>query len=382
MGGNETKDDSAIELSAAEIAAFRLRHHHLLRRAPRDQVPLVARDVGGIQAQVESAAKASLRARVAGLILEDVDRALWEDRTLVKLWVMRGTVHLVSTEDLASYLAGLRREGLFREQQWMRRYGLREEDFREMPRAAEEALASGPLTRRELGEAVVERLGERARKWVEHGYGGVIRLATIEGKVCFGPNRGKEITFVLLDDWLGPQPGGRPEEAETELLRRYLHAYGPATPQDFAAWSGMRMGIVREIWERAKDELQTVIVDGGEAQILARDVDEMREEDEEGASVRLLPYFDVYLLGHKGKEHLVDPAHYKRVYRKAGWISQVVLVNGRVAGIWTQKARATRLTVTVEAFEPLDGVVRQAVEEEAADLGRFLGEEAEVVFAP
>ena len=330
---------------------------------------------------MDSAAKASLWARVTGLTREDVNRALWEDRTLVKLWVMRGTVHLIAAEDLSTYLVGLRKEGRFRERQWMRRYGLREEDFRAMPRAAEEALSSGPLTRRQLSEAVVDRLGERARKWVEHGYGGVIRLATIEGKVCFGPNQGQEITFVLLEDWLGPRSMGPSEEAETELLRRYLHAYGPATPQDFAAWSGMRMGIVREIWERTKDDLQTVTVDGRAAHLLAAELDRIQVEGDAGTSVRLLPYFDVYLLGHKDKGHLVDPAHYKRVYRKAGWISQAILVNGRVVGVWTQKASGKRLKVAVEPFEPLDREVRRAVREEAADLGRFLDREAEVTFA-
>ncbi|MFQ5553524.1 MAG: winged helix DNA-binding domain-containing protein [Thermoplasmata archaeon] len=376
-----TKDRSSIELSSADVMAFRVRHHHLRRRAARGDVPRVARDVGGIQAQVESAARTSLWARVQALTPQDVERALWKDRTLVKVWVMRGTVHLLPADDLGVYVAGLRQEGLFRERQWMRRYGLSEEDLRRMPRAAEEALASGPLTRRELGEAVVERVGERARKWVEHGYGGVVRLATIEGKVCFGPNRGQEITFVLLDDWLGQRPTSPPEEAETELLYRYLHAYGPATTEDFSAWSGMRMGLIRGIWERVEEDLQAVVVDGKEAHLLATELDEFRTEPEAEPSVRLLPYFDAYLLGHKDKGHLVERANYKRVYRKAGWISQVVLVEGRVAGVWTQKRGRKRLTVRVEPFEPLDGTVRQAVKAEATDLGRFLGRETEIVFA-
>lgn len=201
------------------------------------------------------------------------------------------------------------------------------------------------------------------------------------GKGLFGPNRGQEITFVLLDDWLGHRSIPPTEEAETELLRRYLHAYGPATPQDFAAWSGMRIGLTREIWKRAGDDLRGVMVEGREAYLLATERDDLAAEPDPEASVRLLPYFDVYLLGHKEKRHLVDLPHYKRVYRKAGWISQTVLVNGRVAGVWTQKRGRRRLTVTVEPFEPLNGAVRQAIEEKATDLGRFLGREAEVVFA-
>ncbi|MDX1533992.1 MAG: winged helix DNA-binding domain-containing protein [Thermoplasmata archaeon] len=378
---NATKEAESVEITAAQSAAFRLRHHHLLKRAGRGHVPAVARDVGGIQAQVESAAKASLRARIEGLSREDVDRALWEDRSLAKLWLMRGTVHLVSADDLWIYVGGLQKEGLFRERQWMRRYwDLAEEDLNAMPRAAEEALTSGPMTRHELGEAIVERFGERARKWVEHGYGGIIRLSTIEGRVCFGPNRGREITFVRVDNWLGAQPTSPSEEAEDALLRRYLHAFGPASPHDFAAWSGMRMGIVRETWDRIGDDLQTVLVEGQERTVLA---DEMNGlvADEPNPSARLLPYFDTYLLGHKDKGHLVDPAHYKRVYRKAGWISPTLLVDGRVAGIWSQKGKGKRLEVAVDPFEPLDAAVREAVEAEVADLGRFLGQEAELVFS-
>jgi hypothetical protein len=142
----------------------------------------------------------------------------------------------------------------------------------------------------------------------------------------------------------------------------------------------MRMGIIREIWKRVEEDLETILVNGQEAQVLSSDLDELRAADI-GTSVRLLPYFDAYLLGHKAKGHLVDPAHYKRVYRKAGWISQTVLLDGRVAGVWTQKVKRKRLRVTVEPFEPLDREARRGVKDEAADLGRFRGQEAEVLFS-
>src|SRR3972149_1300519 len=88
--------------------------------------------------------------------------------------------------------------------------------------------------------------------------------------------------------------------------------------------------------------------------------------------VRLLPNFDVFLLGHRDKGHLVDAAHYKRVYRKAGWISAAVLVDGRVAGVWTPERKGRRLVVRVEPFAPLSRAVREGIEAEGGGGGRFL----------
>ena len=86
------------------------------------------------------------------------------------------------------------------------------------------------------------------------------------------------------------------------------------------------------------------------------------------------------MLGHHDKGHLVDEAHYKRVYRQAGWLSPVVLVQGCVAGLWSQQRRGSRLTVTVEPFGPFSRPIRQAIEAEVAELGRFLGLCSQAVF--
>ena len=97
--------------------------------------------------------------------------------------------------------------------------------------------------------------------------------------------------------------------------------------------------------------------------------------------VRLLPSFDPYLLGHRDKSHLVDAAHYKRVYRKAGWLSPVVLVDGRVAGVWTHRKIRGGWDVRIEPFRPLTRLEREGIAAEVEDLGRFLGGTAEVRYA-
>jgi len=88
--------------------------------------------------------------------------------------------------------------------------------------------------------------------------------------------------------------------------------------------------------------------------------------------VRLLPSFDPFLLGHDERSHLVDRAHYARVYKDAGWLAPVVLVDGRAAGTWSYERTARKLEVEVKMFTSSAKELRAKVEEEAHELSRFL----------
>lgn len=369
------------ELPWKRVLAFRLRRHHLLKRAGHDDLDAVVGDMCGVQAQLATAAQVALWNRVEDLRQEDVGHALWESRSLAKTWCMRGTVHLVAARDLPIFLGGLRREGLLREKQWMKRYGLKEENFPRMSQAIEEALASGPMTRKDLADAVVGKVGEWGRPWLEHGYGGVVRLACLEGRICFGADRGQEVTFVRVDQWLPSIEEIPREEAETSLLRRYLRAFGPATPQDFATWSGMRVGAVREIWKRLRPELTEASVEGWEGCLLSDDLEKLTTQAAPRTTVRLLPHFDGYLMGHKAKGHIVPEKYYKRVYRKAGWISPSLLVDGRTAGTWKVKRRARQVDLTVSPFRELSPEVEEALRAEVGMLSHFHDVPVELILA-
>jgi len=369
----------ATPLSWRQVHAFRLARHHLDRPASRSALAAVTDDVCGVQAQVLSAAQLALRARIRGLTPEDVERALWRDRTLVKTWCMRGAVHLVPASEFETYVRGVaRRES--RSTGWLVRAGLSRQEVDRTVDAIHDALADGPLLRQDLARRVSRAVGPRVRRWVGHSWGGAVLIASLRGRACFGPNRGREVTFVRPEDWI---PGWRTipaEEAETNLLRKYLRAYGPATPLDFSMWTNFTVADARAIWERLERDLVTVEVDGRAASALRSDLPVLRRAPPR-PGIRLLPSFDEYLLGHKDKGHLVDPAHYKRVYRKAGWLSPVVLVDGRVAGVWSAAKSRGRLTITVEPFRRLGREIRDGVAAEADDVGRFFGLAAEVRYA-
>src|SRR2546426_44576 len=246
----------AIPVSREQVSAFRLSRHHLIDQAPASGLVQVAGDMGGAQAQLLSAAQISLWARTRGLRVADVEEALWRDRTLVKSWCIRGTLHLIPSRDFAVFLRGSARRDA-RWIAWMARAKVPTESVDRLIGAMRKAL-DRPRTRPEIAERISTSLGIKIAQKSGRGWGnpatatgfrigrtvfsldGVIFLACIRGQACFGPVRGGEATFVRPEKWLPDWDDLPPEKAELELLRRYLRAHGPATLQDFPVWIGLR----------------------------------------------------------------------------------------------------------------------------------------------
>lgn len=366
--------------SNAQVVAFRLNRHHLVRRAPLQLLKTVVSDICGIQAQLMSASELALLARVKDLTREDITCALQRERSLAKTWCMRGALHLLAADDLPIYTGGLLRQGLRREREWLARYGISHSEMDAMVRAIVEGLADEVLTRKELAQHVSARLGEKAKRWVEHSWGGIVKQACLQGLVVFGPSRGQEITFVRRDKWL-PQMENLPaEKAENMLLRRYLHGYGPAGLADFAAWSGMTVSEAIRISERIDDDIVEVKMADKTGVLLRDDLRLLQKAMFNEESVRLLPSFDCFMLGHKDKSLLVDNAYYKRIYRKAGWLSPVVLLNGRAEGVWTYKKKGKHLHIAIETFYKIPENVRKLIKEETENLAHFYNTACKITF--
>ena len=207
---------------------------------------------------------------------------------------------------------------------------------------------------------------------------GVVRQAMVEGLVCYGPDQGQEVTLVRVDQWLSNLEEVSEQDAKHILFSRYLSAYGPATLQDFSKWSGISMQEVRTIRQEMKKELIEVGFENKEGLILREDFDRLRKSCLDSQVFCLLPHFDPYMLGHVDKNHLVDSNFYKRVYRKAGWISPVILLNGRVIGVWSYTRKSKRLFLEIEPFEKFSKITFTWIEEKAASLAGFWQTEWEI----
>ena len=162
------------------------------------------------------------------------------------------------------------------------------------------------------------------------------------------------------------------EEAEDALVRGHLRAFGPADAQDLWSWSGVYVRRIRVILDRLRDELVDVNTGRRRGFLLRKDLPDLEKGASEPGTVRLLPSFDPFLLGHRDRDNLVDRTHYKQVYKDQGWLAPVVLVDGRVAGTWSYERQPRKLRVEVKMFTAFNRETRTKAKEEAHDLSRFL----------
>ncbi len=383
-----TSQHTQFPVTWNQVAAFRLSRHHLAERAPTKALGSVVHDMAGAQAQLLSAAQISLWSRVRDLQITHIEQAL-SDRSLVKASCMRCTLFLVPSKELAIFAQGSARRGE-KEIRWARGKGVPD---RVLDAAIDGALAAldQPLTRPEIAERVSRTLGVQMQATQGGGWGrrskiaavpvgeltypvvDLLHLAAARGVVCYGPNRGNEPTFVRADAWI-PQWQNMPrEQAEGILMHMYLRSYGPATARDFAMWSGMSLTEAREIWGRERADIAPVNVEGWAAAVLREDLKELMQVKFERPCIRLLPYFDSFLLGHREREHLVTAEHGPKIYRPQGWISPVVLVDGRAAAVWEHAREGNRLHAKVTKFGSISRPIIAGIRAEAHDLGRFLG---------
>lgn len=358
--------------SASQIHALRLRRHHLLEHEHSDP-PTLCRDLCGVQAQVMSAAHLQLWARNHSLTRPAIEHALWNTRSLVKTFLMRRTLHLIPADDFPLYITALKRSRVSAALAIMARLKISRDEASDLTALILQALSAGPLGQAAIRAAVRPKVSKRVRDWMSKVWS-IISLPAAEGLVCYGPGEGNQATFIRTDQWLPKQKAIDEARAKCELLRRYLHAYGPATLKDFAHWSGMSMPEVREVAPLVQNEVE----DAGGLLLLRNDVTVLKNMAPDSSSVHLLPNFDVYLLAHATKDHFLDPTFYKRVYRNQGWISPVLLIDGKIAGVWRYDLAGKRLTVTVEPFQAIARNSRRKIEQQAEALAQFFGRQLEL----
>jgi hypothetical protein len=362
-----------------QVNAWRLSQHCLSTPLERQGLVKAVTRTGGIQAQVMSAAELALGARVDGLSPEDVQSALWQDRTLIKTWAMRATLHLVSANDFPLYVAA---RSLSDSRNWTRYfdyYGITESQFDAYLAAAPEILGSEPMTREQLATALAEDTGipELRSLMISKGWGTPLKPLAWRGDLCFGPNNGRNVTFVNPRKWIGEWQPVEPYAALQEIALHYLRAYGPATAEDFARWWELRVIPARKLFQSIEQELEPVDVEGWLALALRETLEPMQNMKLTG-SVNLLPLFDAYVMGiGRGPdiEPLLPAAYQRQVYRPQGWISAVVLVDGFIKGVWEYKIRRSQTIVKVRMFSSLTASVKRGIESEAERLSAFLNTE-------
>jgi hypothetical protein len=352
-------------IDPARLARLRAATQLIHRPASAKDPVEIARSIAGAQAQDVYAGPQTFRSRSRSLTAADIARARTEQRSLLRTWVMRTTVHLIPTEDAGWWLP-IFEPGI---EKWSRRrlsqLGMSAGQENKALRVIAKALADeGPMTRPEAAQRVVEagiKLNASTRLHV-------IGLAVTSGIACLGPDRGKQTCIVRREDWIGKPPPFNRDRALAELARRYIGAFGPATDRDFAYWSGLPLRDVRAGLESIAKEIEEIRV--GEETMLVRRGGLPRVPA--AGQVRMLGNFDTYLLGWKNRSFSVASEHATHVKEGGGgWIRPVILEDGIVIGGWRSSRKGEALEITLNLPEAERERLGGKIDAEVADISRF-----------
>jgi hypothetical protein len=319
-----------LELTRAQILAFRRRAGALDERLEPGARSLRKAAWAGLTDSVPRTALLSIHARV-----EDTHPASWEDPSLVQVWGPRYSTYVVPARDHAVFTLGRLPDAPHRRQ--------RAED---MAARVHDFLAGRRLKDTELLKGL--------------GVGNSFKYATTTGTLLIRWEGAKAPTI-----WTVSRPEVEPHEARSELARRYLHVFGPGTPEVLSTWAGIGAADARAAFEALSTSLTAVRTPIGGAWILARDEPSFREPPGQPASARLLPSGDNYYLHWgAGRELLVpDAAQRAELWTTRVWPGAVLLA-GEIVGTW----RRAQADVNVQPWRKFTQRERDAVETEAQSL--------------
>ncbi|GAA2561820.1 winged helix DNA-binding domain-containing protein [Winogradskya consettensis] len=331
-------------MSLDQILRRRIERQFLGGERAKDAIA-VARRLSGVHAQVAASAQAAVALRTA---TADLDRALYQDRTLVRTWAARGTLHLLPAEDLPTWVAAMSTRTRETTGSWLKYHGVTASQMTDIIAATPDVLGAEPLTREELATAIIETTGhDDLREPLTQGFGAILKPLAFRGLLCSGPPRGRNVTFVAPRAWLGDWEPVPTDEAVDRLALAYLDTYGPAGADEFARWFDLKPPLAKKSFARLE-----LTADG-----LPADA----EMPLGGETVHLLPAFDPYVVASTRQLDQMSSGPKSAVSRPQGWISPTLVVNGRIEGVWEE--RDGRPVIT--AFGRLPATVRRALPEGA-----------------
>ncbi|MBV9928909.1 MAG: AlkZ family DNA glycosylase [Acidobacteria bacterium] len=350
-------------MKTSEVARLRLQGQGI--GAGRFEKPADAvRWFGAVQAQDYLGSLWALGLRLPGAVESEVERAV-VDRSIVRTWPMRGTLHFVAAEDVRWMLSLAGARTIARAAGRYRQLGLDGATFAKSRRVIERALRGRQLTRPELA-AALERGGVRTEgQRLIH----LLNRSALEGLTCYAARRGKQFTFALLEEWAAPSKSLSRAEALAELAARYFRSHGPATLQDFVWWSSLTTTDARAGLELAAADLQREVFDD-ETYWLSPPT---RAAVDVQKGAQLLPAFDEYTVAYKDRGAILHPSHTLRPDAATAVLGPTVIIDGRAAGTWKRTLKRESVVIETNLWATLKRTERDALEEGAQRYGEFLG---------
>jgi hypothetical protein len=332
------------------------------------QVVQTVEHLVGLQAQAPFPPYYGLHSRLDGFLPEDL-ATLITDRSVVRIALMRGTIHLVSARDclplrqLVQPVIERGMRGAFGKQ-------LAGVDTGELAAAGRSLVETEPMSFARLGQALAPRWPDHPPAALAQGVRTYVPLVQVPPRAVWG--RAGQARHTSAEHWLGrrrpssgpayPVPAACPAEL-ARLVTRYLGAFGPATVRDVQAWSGLTG--LKEVLEQLRPSLVTFRAEQG-AELFDLPTAPRPGEDTP-APARLVAEFDNLVLSHAERSRVISPEATSRLFTANGVIPGSVLIDGFVAGMWRLTRSRPEAVLTIEMFGRVDD--RDAL---AAEAGRVL----------
>ena len=379
-----------LEVTREQAVRFRLLAHGLRERSPTESLERCAGLIG-LHDSPEGSALLALGARLQDLDPETYRRALLEDRTLVRVWGVRGAPYVVPTSDAHIFtigampkddesLASLLTGDMLR----LQNAGVPAREAFDKTVEAVDAVLDRPMRKRDLSEALHGHLPQELEPWcdgcqVKHIPDGLLRIVGLAGGIVFGPRVEGSPALARTREWLGRDLRCEDRtEARKALARRFLRRYGPVTHSHFATWTNLSVMDTRRTWELLQEEMATVALDGRCSCILKEDLGVLRDAPH-ASGPRFLPPNDPFL-AQRDRAVLIPERELQRKIWKPVGNPGVLLFDGEPVGVWRAKAKPRRLEITLETWSPIPARRRAELEQEAGIVARLRGR-TEVVLA-
>ncbi|WP_419997737.1 winged helix DNA-binding domain-containing protein [Streptomyces boninensis] len=329
----------------------------------------VAEHVAGLQAQAGDPPYYQLFTRIPGFRPGDLSRLL-TGRAVVRVVLMRGTIHLVSARDalrLRAVMQPYLDKTLFNSSYGRKVPGV---DPAEVAAAARKALADGPLHNDDLGARLAESFPGRDGNALAYLARSLLPLVQVPPRGLWGESGG--LVYAHADQWLGAESETDP--APDDAILRYLAAYGPATVQDIQKWSSLS-GLKAAV-TRLRPQLVTYRNEHGKE--LYDLPDAPLPDPDTPVEPMLLAPFDNALLSHADRTRIIDKDAEKRVFTHNGMVLGTILLDGFVAGQWRVTRTKGGAQAELTPFAPLGKRDRAALEQRAEELLDFAADEGAV----
>ena len=354
-------------MTTTQLIRYRLKAQRLVK--PTFSKPgEVVEWMGAVQAQDYAGALWSVGQRMKKSVESGIEDAIVK-KAIVRSWPMRGTLHFVAPKDIRWMLKYLTPRVFTRMAGILRTAGVDEKVLSRSTKLWIKALEGGnQLTRDDLygilEKGKIQTSGTRGLH--------ILNCIAQRGVICFGPRKGKQHTFVLLDEWLPSFPVPGREEALAELAKRYFTSHGPATVDDFMWWTGLTK----------LDAMAGIRSAGGmlrEVKVESRSY-WLSPEAKPASSTKgfwLLPTYDEYGIAYKDRSEIISAADYAKV---GGPFTSAIVEDGKVIGLWRRTTQKESVRMEVKSFDKFTKEQRAGIESAGDRYANFVGKRVEVYF--